>query len=98
MDIERFLDWVKNVESFFAYTNTAEKKVQLVAYKLQSGASTWWEQIENNRRYYGKPPIHSWPKMLRLMKKRFLPMNNQQILYSKYQQCRQGDRSIADYT
>lgn len=58
MDIERFLDWVKNVENFFAYTNTAEKKkVHLVAYKLQSGASAWCKQIENNRRYYGKPPI-----------------------------------------
>lgn len=25
-DIERFLDWVKNVENFLAYTNTAERK------------------------------------------------------------------------
>ena len=36
--------------------------------------------------------------MLRLMKKSFLPINYQQLLYNQYQQCHQGSRSIMDYT
>ncbi|KAA0058889.1 Transposon Ty3-G Gag-Pol polyprotein [Cucumis melo var. makuwa] len=99
MDVEKFLDWIKNVENFFDYANASEhKKVQLVALKLQGGASAWWDQLQNNRRLFGKQPLRSWPKMLRLMKKRFLPINYQQLLYNQYQQCHQGLRSIMDYT
>lgn len=95
MDVKAFLDWITKVENFFEYANTPEdKKVKLVAFKFQRGASTWWEQLETNRRYYGKSPIKSWPKLL--LKKRFLPLNYQQFLYNQYQLCRQGDQSILD--
>ena len=54
MDVEKFLDWIKNVEIFFDYANTPEhKKVRLVALKLQDGASAWWDQLQNNRRLFG---------------------------------------------
>ena len=36
--------------------------------------------------------------MLRLMKKWFLPINYQQLLYNQYQQCHQGYQNIMDYT
>ena len=46
-DIEAFLDWIKNVESFFGYMNTPnDEKVKLVALKLKGGALTWWDQLE----------------------------------------------------
>ena len=55
MDMEKFLDWVKNVEKFFDYANTLEhKKVRLVALKLQGGTSAWWDQLQNNIRLFGK--------------------------------------------
>lgn len=99
VDVETFLDWVKNVENFFDYTNTPDdKKVKLVAFKLQSGAFAWWDQLKINRRRLGKRPIRSWPRMLRLMRDRFLPPNFEQLLYQQYQRCRQGVRTIADYT
>ncbi|XP_022138328.1 uncharacterized protein LOC111009540 isoform X2 [Momordica charantia] len=99
MDVETFLDRVKNVENFFDYTNTPEdKKVKLVAFKIQSGASAWWDQLEINCRRLGKQPIRSWPRMLRLMRERFLPPNFEQLLYQPYQRCRQGFKTIADYT
>lgn len=89
MEVEAFLDWVKKVEIFFEYASILEeKKVKLVAFKLQRGASAWWDQLERNRRYYGKPPIRNWPKLLNMMKKRFLPMNYHQILYNQYQLCK----------
>lgn len=41
-DIETFLDWTKEVEAFFDYTNIPEdKKVKLVAYKLKGGTSPY---------------------------------------------------------
>ena len=66
LDVEAFLDWVKNVESFFEYMEIAEdKKVKMVALKLKSGASAWWDQIQVNWRLIGKTPIRSWPRILR---------------------------------
>ena len=77
LDVEAFLDWVKNVESFFEYMEMVEdKKVKMVALKLKSGASVWWDQIQ-----VGKAPIRSWPRMLKMMIKRFLPADFEQILY-----------------
>ena len=50
MDVEKFLDLVKNVEIFLYYANTPEhKKVRLVAFKLQLDPSAWWDQLQNNR-------------------------------------------------
>lgn len=31
------------------------------------------------------------------MKDRFLPTNDEQILYNQYQNCRQANRSVIDY-
>lgn len=63
MDIETFLEWVKNVETFFKYANIpARKKVQFVEFKLK-GALAWWEQLEINQRRCGKKPIKTWEKM-----------------------------------
>ena len=86
LDVEAFLDWVKNVESFFEYMKTAEdKKVKMVSLKLKLGASAWWDQIQVNRRLIGKTPIRSWPRMLKMMKEHFLPTDFEKILYQQYQ-------------
>jgi hypothetical protein len=99
LQIEDFIDWIKNVENFFEYMNIQEhKQVKLVAYKLKGGASAWWEQHQNNRRLAGKRPIERWTKMKELMHNRFLPVDYQQTLYGKYLQCRQRNRSVGEYT
>lgn len=51
MEIESFLDWVKNAEIFFSYMNN--KKVKLVALELNEGTSAWWDQLEVSRQRYG---------------------------------------------
>ena len=60
------------------------KKVHLVALKLKGGAYAWWDQIVVNRQKQGIQPIHSWEKMKKLMKRRFLPPNYEQTLYTQY--------------
>ena len=42
LDIERFLDWVYEVEKFFDYV-PKKKHVKFVAYKLKGGEATRWD-------------------------------------------------------
>ncbi|XP_040994264.1 uncharacterized protein LOC121240799 [Juglans microcarpa x Juglans regia] len=99
LHVESFLDWLLEVENFFDYMQIPEvQQVKLVAYKLRGGASAWWEQTQNNRRRQGKQPVRVWPKMKRLMRARFLPPDYEQLLYQQYQNCRQGARTINEYT
>lgn len=73
----------KNVDDFLDYMNTpAHKKVKLVALKLKSGASALWDQLEINRRHYGKHPIRTWEKMKNLCVKDFslLTMSKSNII------------------
>lgn len=42
MHIEEKLDWIVEVERFFAFMEIQEaKKVKMVALRLKGGASTW---------------------------------------------------------
>lgn len=56
-----------------------------MSFKLKSGVSTWWDQVQTNRWLIGKQLIKSWPRMCKMMKERFLSANYEQILYQQYQ-------------
>lgn len=85
LHIKDFLDWLHTVENFFEYSEVAEEEqVKIDAYKLKGHTSAWWEQLRYNRRCEGKQHIQSWPKMRRLLKARFLPVDYEQILYQQF--------------
>ncbi|KAL5577583.1 hypothetical protein UlMin_019282 [Ulmus minor] len=73
-------------------------KVRFVTYKLKGGAKAWWKQIQHSRVLDGKHPITSWPRMKQMLRTRFLPTNFSQTLYLQCLGCKQGNRSIKDYT
>ena len=51
VDIEGFLDWLYEVETFFEVMNIPEdRRVSLVAYKLKGGAGAWWHRLQEDRR------------------------------------------------
>ncbi|KAL5566686.1 hypothetical protein UlMin_029850 [Ulmus minor] len=73
-------------------------KVRFVTYKLKGGAKAWWKQIQHSRVLDGKHPITSWLRMKQMLRTRFLPTNFSQTLYLQCLGCKQGNRSIKDYT
>ena len=44
-----------------------------MAYELKGRAFAWWEQFQYNHQRQGKQRVHTWPKMKRLLQRRFLP-------------------------
>ncbi|GJU47199.1 transposon ty3-I gag-pol polyprotein [Tanacetum coccineum] len=95
LNIEDFLDWIAEVERFFEFAEIPEnKQVKLVAYRLKGGASSWWEQVQNQRRRVGKQPTRSCPKMKRMLMGRFLPPDYDQFLFKQYQSLRQGQKYL----
>lgn len=58
MNIEVFLDWVKDIECFFDYMGTPDdRNVKLVSLKQKGGISAWWDQVQHNWKMFGLQPI-----------------------------------------
>jgi len=92
VDIEQFLDWIYEVERFFDIMRIeAERKVDFVAYKLRGGggAGAWWQCHQDLLRSRGQPLIRNWTQMKTLLKGRFLPLDYEQVLFQRFQNCYQ---------
>ncbi|KAK3036803.1 hypothetical protein RJ639_030495 [Escallonia herrerae] len=99
MNVEDFLDWSVEPENFFEFHEIPmEKQVTLVAYKLKGGAQAWWKNLQINRERQGKLPIRDWNWMKRELRSRFLLPDHEQILFGLYENCKQGFKSVEEYT
>ena len=50
VSIEKYLDWISEVEKFFDYMGTTDdKQLCLVTYKLKGKAFSWWDHVQLNR-------------------------------------------------
>lgn len=74
-----------------------DKKVSIVVYKLKSGASTWWKQLQKTRHVMGTDPIRTWSRMKAVLQNRFLPTDYHQRLFSQFHNCFLNGRTISAY-
>jgi len=99
LDPEEFLDWLHMVERVFKYKNIPEdKKVKLVALRLQKYASLWRTNLCAKRVRESKSKIRTWEKMKSKLKARFLPPTYVQDCYSQLHHLNQGNLSVEEYT
>ena len=57
LNIEKFFQWLFEVERFFEYREISDKKkVKFVAHKLKKSAWDWWEHMQRMRTRLGKDP------------------------------------------
>ena len=60
---EEYIDWLNTVERVFDYKEILDhRKVKIVAIKLKTYASAWWEQLKIRREKVGKIKITTWGK------------------------------------
>ena len=82
MKPDEFIYWLQTMERIFNFKKFLEyKKVKLVALKLKTYASLWWE---NQRAREGKTKIRYWEKMKGELKMRFLPKHYRLRLFSSF--------------
>ena len=75
-----------------------DRKVKLIAIKLKKYASLWWEYLKRQREQEGRRKIVTWEKMKKELKRKFLPDNYRQDIYLKFQNFKQKELSVEDYT
>lgn len=93
------LEWFYEVERFFDIIDILDRnKVKVVTIQFQSAVTIWWEQTQAVRARELKRPMRTWKKLKKLMRTRFLPQNFQRVLFTKYRNCKQGLRTVEDYT
>nr|GFC95265.1 reverse transcriptase domain-containing protein [Tanacetum cinerariifolium] len=96
---EGFIDCLVTVEEVFEFKEVPEKKrVPLIATKLRSRASAWWQQLKLTRERVGKSRVTDWVKMKKLLRENFIPHNYQRLMYQQLQNLKQGTKSVEDYT
>ncbi|CAM8947279.1 unnamed protein product [Rhodiola kirilowii] len=96
---EEFVDWLSKVEEVFDFKEVPEdRRVALVSFHLRGRAQAWWQQLKKSRVREGKGKIVTWQKFVKHIKGAFLPYNFERELYQRFQNLRQGNRSVEEYS
>lgn len=95
LSYEELIYWINDMEKFFDYEETKErKKVEFVVTKLKGHAKIWWGGVQAERRRLVKQPIKNWNRMVAKLKSKFLPSDYQQTLFRQMQNLRQRSMTV----
>lgn len=95
---EKLLDWFVTVEEILEFKRVPlDRCVPLIAIRFRDRAAAWWTQNKTSRTRLGKSKIVTWEKLKREMRKNFLPYNYDQLMFQRFQNLRQGNRTVEEY-
>ena len=95
---DAYLEWIQTIERYFEVKGYSdEKSFKIAILKLKKYASLWYENTKKQRAREGKPRIHSWSKLKKLLNKRFLPEGYKRDLYLRVSSLTQGRMSVEEY-
>ena len=86
------------MKRIFEYKEVSDKKVKLVALKLQKYTSLWWTNLYAKRVRNRKEKIQKWEKVKAKLKARFVPSSYVQDSYVQLYNLTQGSMSMDEYT
>jgi hypothetical protein len=99
LDVEEFLDWFRDLDTYFDYEDVEEdKKVKHDVTILKGHAALWWDELQAEKHYKGKKNIKSWDRMITKMKAKFILRYFQITLFRRMQNLRQKLMTVKEYT
>lgn len=76
------LDWISKLDKYFECEEVSEDwRVKFAATKLKGHAALWWDSVQAKRRRMKKLQIKKWPRMVTMLKGRFMPKDYQIALH-----------------
>ncbi|XP_039164045.1 uncharacterized protein LOC120291138 [Eucalyptus grandis] len=96
---DEIVDWLTLVNEVFEHRNVPEnRRVGIIAMRFRGKAIAWWRREKQTRQAVGKAQVTSWRKMEGKIQKYFLPKGYKRELYQRYQNLKQGTRTVDQYT
>jgi len=69
----------------------------MTALEFDGYALIWWEQMLNEREEPSQGDVHSWAKMKRELRARFVPKHCGRDLFDKLKNLKQGSLNVDEY-
>jgi hypothetical protein len=99
LEVEKLLDWVRDMEKYFYYEDIEEDKmVKHEVTRLKGHATLWWDELQTKRRSKGKQKIKNWDRLVAKMKAKFIMKEYQINLFKRLKNLRHKILSGKEYT
>ncbi|KAK4477808.1 hypothetical protein RD792_017070 [Penstemon davidsonii] len=93
-----FLDWLSDMDHFFAWYDMSEaRQVRFAKMKLVGQAKLYWINVERQLERAREEPITLWAEMKERLREKYVPLSYHQQLLDKWQSLRQGSMLVTEY-
>ncbi|KAK4489657.1 hypothetical protein RD792_005469 [Penstemon davidsonii] len=93
-----FLDWLSDMDHFFAWYDMSEaRQVRFAKMKLVGQAKLYWINVERQLERAREEPITLWAEMKERLREKYVPLSYHQQLLDKWQSLRQGSMPVTEY-
>ncbi|XP_057530723.1 uncharacterized protein LOC130809106 [Amaranthus tricolor] len=97
-DPEVYIEWEKGVERYFEFKEThPNQQYKIAKVKLTKLAAIWLEGVQRQKTREDRPKINTWEKLRKHLRRKYVPTNYKQKLYTNWRNLRQGNKSVSEY-